>query len=113
MDISQESAIENFEKVSRIEANRFPIYKWSRWVDTKGRMLIITGFYHGFDPENNGSQGFDRIAVDILVVPEEKVEYMEIRDLIQYISLQKLKPWKEEKPVETENPIEKQQNNLS
>lgn len=96
MDISQESAIENFEKVDRVDANRFKITRWSRWKDTKGRMLIIAGFYHGKDPDNKLSQGFDRIALDVLIVPEEKVEYMEIRDFIQFIRLQKLMPWKEE-----------------
>ncbi|MDQ6479827.1 hypothetical protein [Dyadobacter sp. LHD-138] len=96
MDISQESAIENFEKVTRIDANRYPINKYSRWLDTKGRLLIITGFYHRWDP---GSHCFDRIALDVLIVPEEKVEYMEIRDFIQFIRLQKLMPWKEEQAV--------------
>ena len=98
MDISQESAIENFEKVTRIDANRYPIYKCSRWVDTKGRLLIIIGFYYGQDPDNKLSQGFDRTAVDVLVVPEEKVEKMEIKEFIQFIRLGKLMPWKDDKP---------------
>jgi len=98
MEISQESAIENFEKVTRIDANRYPIHKWSRWVDSRDRLLIITGFYHGLDPNNKRSQGFDRIAVDVLIVPEEKVEYIEIKDFIHFIRLEKLKPWKNEIP---------------
>lgn len=98
MEISQESAIQNFEKVDRIDANRFPITKWSRWIDTRGRMLIITGFYHGIHPDNKSGKHFDRIAVDILNVPEEKVEYMEMADFIQFVRNKKIVRWLDEQP---------------
>lgn len=94
--ISQESAIQDFEKVDRIDANRFNITKWSRWMDTRGRMLIIAGFYHGQHPDNKHGKYLDRIAVDILNVPEEKVEYMLMADFIQFVRNQKIMPWKDQ-----------------
>ena len=101
--VTQESAIQNFEKVDRIDANRFPITKWSRWIDTRGRMLIIAGFYHGIHPENKSGKYFDRIAVDILNVPQERIEYMEMTDFIQFVRNKTIMPWKDEKPEAEES----------
>ena len=84
------------DEPEKVDLNRFPLKRFSRWTDTKGRLLVLLGCYHGKDHSKPYSDGFDRIGVDILNVQEEQVEYMEIGRFVYFIIHNKIMPWKDQ-----------------
>jgi hypothetical protein len=80
----------------KIDLNRFPVTKYSRWTDEKGRLMVLTGFEYGKDPTRLHSTGWDRTGVELLIVHEEKVKYMDFGRFVHFIIHKKLLPWKDQ-----------------
>ena len=99
MENTSETSESANRELKKVDLNRFDLVRWSRWTDSKGRLLVLAGFYHGKDPTKIYSTGFDRIAVDILNVHEEKVEYMDIGRFVHFIIHKKIMPWKDRSPI--------------
>ncbi|MCE6987466.1 hypothetical protein [Dyadobacter sp. CY323] len=100
MEESQESTTES---IPVFNADRFDIHKLSRWTDNKGRLMVVAGFYHGTDPRQPYSAYPQRVGLDLLIVEEERVEYMDIHRFIYFVINGKIQPWKK---VQPEKPLE-------
>ncbi|WP_031527033.1 hypothetical protein [Dyadobacter crusticola] len=97
MEESQESTTES---IPAFNADRFDVRKFSRWTDDKGHLLIVAGFYHGTDPRQPFSAYPQRVALDLIIVEEERAEYMDIHRFIHFVIQGKLKPWQKPMPEE-------------
>lgn len=98
---TQESTKPEPEKV---DLNRFPIVKYSRWTDEKGRLLVLIGIEYGKDPAKIYSTGWDRTGVELLIVHEQKVEYLQFGRFVHFIINKKLMPWKDSETIFNTNP---------
>lgn len=77
--------------------DRFPVSKFSRWMDEKGQLMVVTGFYHGGAPGNLAT----REALDLLNVHAERVGYVTMPTFISLVQTGQLLPWRapEEQPL--------------
>lgn len=81
------------EPAEKINLDKFHISKFSRWMDNKGRLLIVTGFWYGKDAAKAYSDSFQRIGVDLLLVENKQVEYMHINRFLYFVIHGKIKAW--------------------
>jgi hypothetical protein len=72
--------------------DRFFIKKYSRWIDEKGRLIVVLGFYYGSGGKPETGLNY-REALDLLLVHEEVVAKMEIRPFVNLVNLGKVTPW--------------------
>lgn len=77
--------------------DRFPVSKYSRWMDEEGQLLVVTGFYHGGAPGNLAT----REAVDLLNVHKERMGFVTMPTFISMVQTGQLMPWRapEERPL--------------
>jgi len=83
------------ETPRKVDMDHFDIRRFSRWTDLQGRLMVLISIYHGLDPTKPYLGSFQRVGVDLLLVNEEKVEYMDIGRFVYFVINSKLVPWKE------------------